>query len=67
MSKEPEARIINRQRSDGKVEISMYDPSTGRECRTGLTTSTPQETEQQNQKLAKQFRQAGNRVGFKQI
>lgn len=36
MTKDREVRIILRPRPDGSAEISVYDPQTGREDRTGM-------------------------------
>lgn len=40
---QPEAKILIRNRLDGKVELSFIDAKTGRECRVGQTAGPRQD------------------------
>jgi hypothetical protein len=68
MSSEREARICTRERRDGTVEISTYDPQTGREVRTGLTCkNTIAEVDKSVQQIADIFKKSGARVSTKEL
>ncbi len=66
MADQPETRLVTRERPDGQVEISVYDPRSGREIRTGQVASRAR-ADEECRKVAEALKRAGNRVSHKQL
>jgi len=67
MADRPHAKILTRKRPDGRTEISAVDPKTGREVRTGLSTSSAAETEKTVQEIKHILEKGGNQVSYREV
>jgi hypothetical protein len=64
----PEVRIIVRYRKDRRAEMSIFDPKTHKEVRTGLKVGPGQEAiEAEIYKLKRTLERKGNRVTVKEL
>jgi len=62
-----EGRILIRRAADGTNEISVVDPRTGKEARTGLKTKEGPDTEAACRRLAETLRNSGARVSYREV
>jgi hypothetical protein len=66
MADRPEARIIARRDSAGNTELSVYEPASGREHRTGWTEGR-HTSERSIERLKQTLERSGNHVTVKEL
>lgn len=66
-SHDVEGKMIVRRRADGSSEVSLLDPKTGRESRTGWTGKDDRETRQHLEQLAEIVKGSGSRVSVREV
>jgi hypothetical protein len=62
-----ETRILARDQGGGKTEISVLDPKSGKEIRTGLTGKSAEETDRLVRTFKENLERAGNRVSYREV
>ena len=62
MANRPEARVIAKERRDGKVEISVVDPKTGRDAGRTITANRGEEAARLIRQTKETFEKGRNYV-----